>query len=261
MTVFHAGLLTALIVVAANAAAWAIQRRTRNAAIVDAVWAWTLGALALFCAAIGSAPLELRLLLGVMGGAWGLRLGWHVWQRERGQAERWRYASLRRGLPPVRAERRLFRLFQYRSPCMWLLTVTAFLPIVYRPELPAAGAIAVALGIWLLALAGEALAQRQLLRFRGRASNHDRVCRHGLWAYSRHPDYFFKCVYWLAYVPLAWQAPWGWLTWLPPLLVALALLRGSGVPVREANLVSRKPGYAEYMRATSELIPWRRREI
>jgi steroid 5-alpha reductase family enzyme len=260
MIEFHAVLATAVVVVLVNVLAWWWQRRRRHAVAIDVVWAWLLGGLAVGYALLGNAPLELRALLAVMGGGWGASLAWHLEWRQRGRPESWRYARLQTSTQPS-ADRQRLRILQARGLCMVLLSATAFMPVAYRPELPTMGMILLALLIWSVAVTGEALAYRQLHRFRRIAVNHDRVCRRGLWAYSRHPDYFFKCLHWLAYLPLAWQAPYGWLAWLAPAVVTFSLLRLSGVPVREAHLIGRKKGYAEYMRSTNELIPWRRREV
>jgi steroid 5-alpha reductase family enzyme len=136
------------------------------------------------------------------------------------------------------------------------LAASAFLPVAWRPDAPPAAAFAVAVALWLAAVAGEGLADRQMEAFRANPMNKGRVCRDGLWRYSRHPNYFFECVHWLAYVPLAWGAPLGWVTLLAPLVMAGLLMKLSGVPLLEAEMARRKPGYAEYIRTTSALVPW-----
>src|SRR5687767_10222179 len=95
MTPLATFLTTLGTVVAAKTGAWLLQLRTRNAGLVDAIWALTLGGLALLYAAAGSAPTAVRVLLGLMGGLWGLRLGLHLWRRNSGKPEDWRYAKFR----------------------------------------------------------------------------------------------------------------------------------------------------------------------
>jgi steroid 5-alpha reductase family enzyme len=113
-----------------------------------------------------------------------------------------------------------------------------------------------ALALWLLAMLGEAIADAQLERFRRDPSQRGRVCRHGLWRYSRHPNYFFECLHWFAYAALAWGTPWLWVALLSPALMAFLLLRLSGIPLLEAHAIAQRPDYAEYVRTTSALIPW-----
>jgi steroid 5-alpha reductase family enzyme len=116
--------------------------------------------------------------------------------------------------------------------------------------------MAIAVAILLLSVCGEGLADAQLRRFKADPATRGRVCDAGLWRYSRHPNYFFECLHWLAYLPLAWgSALWPWSLIAPLVMVAL-LLKISGVPLLESEMARRKPGYAEYMRRTSMLIPW-----
>lgn len=248
-------LLTVAIVVAAKTAAWLLSLRTRNAGLVDPIWAFTLGGLAAVYAVAGSAPQDTRVLLGAMGAAWGLRLGWHLWVRNSGKPEDWRYAKFRAEWG-ARADRNMFWFFQFQNLFTLALSASAFLPVAFRDDAPPSWAVALAIGLWWLAVGGEALADRQMERFRHNPLNKGRVCRDGLWRYSRHPNYFFECVHWLAYVPLAWGAPWGWATLAAPLVMAWLLTKLSGMPLLEAEMARRKPGYAEYMRTTSALVPW-----
>lgn len=248
-------LLTALVAVAAKTGAWALQLRTRNAGLVDPIWAFTLGGIALVYAAAGSAPAEVRWALGLMGGLWGLRLGAHLWARNAGKPEDFRYAHFRAQWG-ARADFNMFWFFQFQNVFTLLLSVSAFLPAAYRADVPSPVAFVLAVAIWLLAVAGEGLADRQMESFRRNPMNKGRVCREGLWRYSRHPNYFFECVHWLAYVPLAWGAPWGWAALAAPLIMAALLMKLSGVPMLEEQMLKRKPEYADYVRTTSVLIPW-----
>jgi steroid 5-alpha reductase family enzyme len=247
-------ILTAVIAVLAKTGAWIWQLRTRNAGMVDAIWAWTLGGLAAVYALCGDAPLLLRLLLALMGGAWGLRLGWHLWVRNHGKPEDWRYAQLRKEWGE-RADSKMFWFFQFQNLFTLLLAASAFAAVAYRDDMPSIIAIALALMLWVGSILGEGIADQQMERFRANPANKGSVCRDGLWRYSRHPNYFFECLHWAAYVPLALGAPWGWVSLAAPAIMAFLLLKLSGVPMLEAEMIRRKPGYDEYVRQTSALIP------
>lgn len=235
-------------------AVWAVQLRTRNAGLVDAVWSWCLGGLGVLCAAAGTAPAGTRLLLALLSGTWGLRLGTHLLLRNHGKPEDGRYRRFREQWGG-RADFKLFWFFQLQALFAALLSI-GFLPVAFRPEAPGPAALAAACGLWLAAVAGEGLADWQLERFKQDPANRGQVCRRGLWRYSRHPNYFFECLHWLAYLPLAYGAPLWWLALAPPAVMAFLLLKMSGIPLTEAHLVQSRPGYADYVRTTSAFVPW-----
>lgn len=255
MSPLNAFWISIVIVVSAKTLAWLIQLRTRNAGLVDAIWAWTLGGLAAFYAAVGSAPQETRIVVGLMGGLWGLRLGTHLWRRNFGKPEDFRYAEFRRKWGD-KANFNMFWFFQFQNIFTLILSASAFIAIAYRPDAPSSLAIITGGLVWLLSVVGEAIADSQMQSFRDNPANKGRVCRDGLWRYSRHPNYFFECLHWIAYLPLAIGTPWGWSALAAPLVMAWLLTRLSGMPILEAEMARRKPGYAEYMRSTSALIPW-----
>jgi steroid 5-alpha reductase family enzyme len=255
----YAFLLTVAVVVGAKTAAWLIQRQTRNAGLVDAIWAWSLGGLALIYAEFGTAPAATRITLALMGGLWGLRLGTHLWRRNWGKPEDWRYARFRREWG-AKADFNMFWFFQFQNVFTLALSFAAFMPAAYRTQGPSALAIASAAAIWIAAVVGEGVADAQMAAFRADPANKGRVCDRGLWRYSRHPNYFFECLHWVAYLPLALAPPgalpWAWISLGAPAVMAFLLMKVSGMPLLEKEMMQRKPGYAEYVRTTHALIPW-----
>ena len=111
--------------------------------------------------------------------------------------------------------------------------------------------------IWAVAICGELIVDRQLYRFRTDRSNEGKVCKVGLWRYSRHPNYFFEWIHWWAYVAIGWGAPYGALTLIGPALMLFFLFKVTGIPPNEENsLASRRDAYREYQRTTSIFYPW-----
>ncbi len=255
MNPLHAFLISIAIVFVAKTLAWLVQLRTRNGGLVDAVWAFTLGGLAIWYAAVGDAPEPVRWLMAGMGGAWGIRLGVQLFLRNLGAKEDWRYAKFRQEWGD-KADRNMFWFFQFQNLFTLMLSASAFLPIAFREGAPPLWCMVAAVLIWIISVAGELIADTQMDRFRKNPDNKGEVCRTGLWGWSRHPNYFFECLHWLAYVPLAWGTPMWWLSLGAPLVMAFLLLKMSGVPLMEAEMARRKPGYADYIKNTSPLIPW-----
>jgi steroid 5-alpha reductase family enzyme len=235
-------------------AAWAWQLKTENAGMVDPIWAYSLGLVAVLYAVLGTGDPSIRALTALGGLVWGMRLGTHLWKRNFGKPEDARYHRFREQWGD-QANSKMFWFFQLQVVISMLLSI-AFLVPSYRTTPLAAGWVVLAVALWIASVAGEAIADGQLRRFKSDPANHETVCRAGLWRYSRHPNYFFECVHWLAYIALSVGTPWGWFTLLPPLLMAFLLLKLSGIPLLEESMAKRRPGYADYMRTTSALIPW-----
>lgn len=254
MTPLNAFLISVAIVFAAKTFAWLVQLRTQNGGLVDAVWAFTLGGLALWYAAAGDAPAAVRSLMAVMGAVWGVRLGVQLFLRNWGADEDWRYAKFRKEWGD-KAHRNMFWFFQFQNLFTLMLSASAFLTIAYRDGVPPLWCMVAAVLIWVVSVVGEMIADTQMDRFRSNPENKGEVCRTGLWGWSRHPNYFFECVHWLAYVPLAYAMPLWWLTLGAPLVMAFLLMKMSGMPLLEREMIRRKPGYAEYVKKTSALIP------
>ena len=253
----HPGLIypgSIACVALALALVWAFQLKSHNANLVDPVWSWSLGALGVCFAASGSAPIVLRAMLAVFAGLWGLRLGTHLFRRNHGKPEDGRYARLREQWGYA-ADRNLFWFFQVQTVFAALLSLP-FVVVAWRDELPPTWAIAAATIVWIVSLVGEAAADALLARFVQDSSNKGRVCRVGLWRYSRHPNYFFECMHWFTYLLLAIGSPWWWIGLISPAVMAFLLLRLSGIPITEAHLARSRPGYADYIRTTSAFIPW-----
>jgi len=243
-----------LCVAISLAVVWVRQLSTKNAGMVDPVWSWSLGFLGVWFALFGDAPLLTRVLLAVLAGGWGLRLGTHLFLRNHGKPEDGRYARLREEWG-ASANRNMFLFFQLQALFSMALAM-GFMIIAYRVTAPVMAASIAAVVIWLIAVIGEGVADWQLEQFKKEKTSKGQVCRRGLWYYSRHPNYFFECVHWLAYVPLALGGPWWGLALIPPGVMAFLLLKMSGIPITEAQTAKSRPAYAEYIRTTSAFIPW-----
>ena len=145
---------------------------------------------------------------------------------------------------------------------LWvLLTAAAALAVITggtRAPLGAIGIIGIA--VWAIGMLIEIIADRQKSNFKASADNKGKFINVGLWAWSRHPNYFGEIVLWtgMAIVALPVLQGWQWATIISPVFVAFLLIKVSGIPLLEDKADSRWGGqedYKEYKRTTPVLIP------
>lgn len=235
-------------------ALWALHLRWRNAAVVDVGWTVAIGAQAIIAALVGPGDVTRRAIVGVVGALWSLRLASHLAVRVVSEPEDARYVEMR--------ERwggnlliKFLAFFLFQGVLATVLSGPFFVAAAdpsptLHPFLFAGVALA------LLSVIGEGTADAQLRRFKADPANRGRVCRAGLWSWSRHPNYFFDWLVWCAFVLLALGSPWGWATVVSPALMLYFLLRVTGIPATEAHaLRSRGDVYARYQREVSAFVP------
>jgi len=231
------------------------QRATRDAALVDAGWAFSLAVLAVLYAVLAPGGLEHRVLIATLASVESIRVGWLVLGRL-GKGEDKRYAELRERWRARGREQESFAVFFQAQALVAAILSVPFLLASYNKHdglepLEWAGA-----ALWLVAFGGEWVADRQLAAFKANPENRGRTLRGGLWRYSRHPNYFFQWLTWVAYALIALPAPYGWLGLTAPVLMLLSILFVTGIPPSEAQaLRSRGDDYRRYQRETSAFVP------
>ena len=150
----------------------------------------------------------------------------------------------------------MFGFFQLQAISVVALGV-AFLLAAQNPS-PALHPFEIAgAALWLLAISGEALADAQLAAFKRDPVNKGRVCDVGLWRFSRHPNYFFEWLIWVADFVFALASPWGWVAIIGPAGILFLLLRVTGIPMAEQqSLRSKGDAYRRYQQTTNAFVPW-----
>lgn len=234
-----------------------VARRMDNYGIVDIAWSYAFGLLAIFYALVGPGWEPRRWLIAGCVVLWSGRLGTHLYRRVMSHhpEEDGRYKQLRQDwagnfIPKMAG------FFQLQAASVVLLGV-AFLLISLNPEprfhpLEFAG-----VALWLVALSGEALSDAQLAAFKRRPDARGRVCDVGLWHYSRHPNYFFEWLVWVAFFVFALGSRFGWIALIGPASILFLLLRVTGIPLTEQqSLRSKGDAYRRYQHTTSVFVPW-----
>ena len=249
-------LIAYLMMVPAMTALWVLHLWARNASLADVGWCLGLILVVWWYAMQAAGELERKVLVAGLVMLYAGRLGLHVLlDRVLGKVEDARYRRLREQWG-ASAGWFIFGYFQLQALAVAGFSLP-FLVVMQNPRPPFALTELLGVLIWLVAVSGEALADWQLASFRAKPWNRDRVCRDGLWFYSRHPNYFFEWLHWWTYVVMAIGAP-GWpLTLVGPVVMGWALMTITGIPLAEAQaLASRGEDYRRYQQTTSRFIPW-----
>lgn len=240
---------------------WAVQLRTRNAGIVDIGWAALVALLAVLAVVpAGDAPPIRRFLPPALAVLWGARLILLIHRRGHGKPEEGRYRALREHWGDA-ARVKFFFFFQFQAVAALLFSLPYTLTMLAGPS-PFGPVEWIAVALWLAAFSGEATADAQLAAFKRDPGNRGRVCDVGLWRYSRHPNYFFEWLIWVAAALMALPAPGGWIALACPVSMLFFLLRVTGIPATEAQaLRSRGEAYRRYQRTTSMFVPLPPRKV
>ena len=233
---------------------WVYQKRTGDAGIVDVAWGSSVGLFAaLFCWFAVTGDSTRRVLIAVFAVIWAARLSWHVHQRLK-KHEDGRYTELEATWGDEK-DWRMYRFYQFQALASVLFALPMLVAALNPNPLNVLDFVAIA--IWIVAIAGESIADRQLDHFRNNPANKGQVCKDGLWYYSRHPNYFFEWLHWWTYVLFAISYPFGWLSVLAPSLMLFFILKVTGIPPTEKQaLKSRGERYREYQRTTNAFFPW-----
>ncbi len=133
---------------------------------------------------------------------------------------------------------------------LWvLLTAACALAIITGGNREPLGVIGyVGIAIWTIGILIEIVADQQKTAFRADPANKGKFITSGLWAWSRHPNYFGEIVLWtgMAIIAIPVLEGWQWATLISPIFVFFLLTKVSGVPLLEAAADERWGGEEEY---------------
>ena len=254
MNVFLPLLIGWLVLALAMVLTWRRQVRTLNAGVVDVVWTLGLGFLAVLYAATLPGWGPRRILVAGLVSIWSLRLALHLIKRVGSEPEDGRYAKIRKEKGES-FDGWAFWFFQAQAFLDVLLSLP-FLLLMLAQESGWRTFDLIGVLLFVVALVGESIADRQLAAFRADPANRGRTCRTGLWSWSRHPNYFFEWLHWLVYPVLGIGLPYGWLLWLAPAFMLLLVLKVTGIPPTEQRaLESRGDDYRDYQQTTNAFFP------
>lgn len=251
VTFFGVGAIILFVVFTAT---WLVQLKTKNAAIIDPIWSLSFPLLSIVYFLLSDRT-TVGLVFVAMIVIWGSRLGTHLLLRVlKEEHEDVRYAALRKEWGD---KQNILMLRFYYFQAILALTLSIPFALVMTGNSMQLGLFEIAgVSIWIIAVAGESIADVQLKSFKSDPTNKGKVCDKGLWYYSRHPNYFFEWLIWMSVFVFSLGSPYGLISVVCPILMLYFLLRVTGIPYTEAQSVrSKGQAYIEYQRTTSAFVP------
>lgn len=247
-------LYTGFLILVLMTLLWIVSLLIKNSSIVDIFWGtgfvviiWT----AYYLTGVNESAR--KIILAILVTIWGLRLSLHVFIRNHGKPEDFRYQVWRKEAGKSWWWRSFFKVFLLQGFLMWI--IAAPLVVVHESTRPVFWLDFLSIFIWMIGFFFEAVGDAQLARFKSDPANKGKVMNTGVWRYSRHPNYFGDATQWWAFF-LSAAAAGAWWTIFSPIIMTTLLMRVSAVTLLEKTLREEKPGYKEYSETTSEFIPW-----
>jgi len=234
------------------AIAWALAVSTGKSGWIDSIWPLSVGGIGVV-AALSPLPYDgpstRQWIVAGLAAFWSLRLGSHILRRTLNGGDDPRYADLKKQWGE-----------KSRSKLFWFVQIQAVVAVPLVVSIAVAGhnpAADLGIGDWLgiaillIAICGESIADSQLKTFAADPANKTKVCNVGLWSLSRHPNFFFEWLGWIAYPCIAigfdasyWQ---GWIALAGPAVMYWLLVHVSGIPPLEAHMLrSRGDAFKSY---------------
>ena len=234
--------------------AFLLAQIKRNNGLVDIAWGlgFIVVAAVLFARRPALFPAKALIMIAVL--VWGLRLSTHIFRRNWGKPEDFRYARMRQRWGRAARVKSFFFIFMLQG----LLMLVVSLPIstvFSSPARPLAALDIVGTIVFAFGFLFEVVGDAQLGAHVHNPANKGRLMTGGLWAYTRHPNYFGEATLWWGIGLIAVSGPNGWIALLGPLTITLLLRFVSGVPLLEKKYAGR-PDWEAYKARTPVFVPW-----
>lgn len=243
---------------AATVIVWLFGVLLKNSSVYDPYWSVAPPFLFIGAAVFYGASGVGVILTGAVIMLWAVRLtGNWIYTFSNLNWQDWRYVSYKQRFPRLWHLINLFGI----NVMPTLFVFAGMLPVFAALENGGGESFGVFLGaaVCVSAVLVELVADTQMHRFR-KSGVTGRVNNVGLWAFSRHPNYFGEVSFWFGlYIIMLFCAPQRFYLLVCPLAIALMFIFIS-IPLMEKRQLERKPAYAEYKRITSMLIPLPRRK-
>lgn len=245
---------SALIVLVFFTLCFIICIQQKNYGLVDIAWGIGMSVVAGYLLVFFPSTLQIQLSLMLII-IWGLRLGIYLGKRNWGKPEDYRYVQMRqrwgKQAPLLKA---FVNVFVLQGVLLYLMMV-ASLNAVAHFQPTNVMVMVIGIVIALLGLGFEIIGDYQLAKFKANPNNKGKLMKQGLWAITRHPNYFGEVVFWWGVYVTSFQGLHSLLGIISPLLITVLINYVSGIPLLERKYATNQE-YREYAKETPRMIPY-----
>lgn len=232
-----------------------VAQKIENNSIVDSAWGPGFMLVAAYTFFAAGNRTERGLVVTILVSLWALRLFFYISVRNWGKAEDYRYVDMRKrwgdSFPRVKA---FFNVFFLQGVLMYLIAITIILANLSDKGglglLDYAGIL-----LWIFGFYFQSVGDAQLKAFKAKKENKGKLMTEGLWAYTRHPNYFGESAMWWGIFLVSVSSTNGIFGIISPILITYLLIYVSGVPLLEKKYKDR-PDFIAYTKRTNKFLPW-----
>ncbi|GAA3522996.1 DUF1295 domain-containing protein [Aeromicrobium panaciterrae] len=239
------------------AAIMATAIRIKNQSIIDIYWGpgFVVAAVVSYLVSAGDGGDDTRrLVVLLLTAAWGLRLGLYIGIRNTGHGQDKRYTALMRKQEGSLIGFLIRKIYGLQGVLMLIISIPVQFAMYQNEKLGVIGTIGIV--VWAIGFLFEAVGDWQLARFKADPANEGKIMDRGLWAWTRHPNYFGDTVVWAGLFLLALGEWWGLITIIAPLIMTKLLLSYSGKALLERSMRrSKGEAFDAYVAKTSGFFP------
>ncbi|WP_442941900.1 DUF1295 domain-containing protein [Nocardia sp. NBC_00416] len=235
----------------------AVAIRIRNHSIIDIFWGpgFVLVAAVSYWASTGAGGDDVRrTVMLALTAIWGLRLGAYIGNRNRGHGQDPRYTAIMRHRTGSLVGFLVRKIYGLQGVLLLVISLPVQLAMYEPRPLGVLGVFGIA--VWLVGFLFEAVGDAQLARFKKDPANAGLIMARGLWAWTRHPNYFGDACVWTGLWLLSLGHPAGLVAVLSPAVMTTLLVRYSGKALLEKGMRRRRgAAFDDYVARTSGFFP------
>ena len=224
----------------------------RNDVADIAWWLWFLWVA--WCSFIYShIAFDSGFLITCLVSVWAMRLSVHIFLRNKGKTEDYRYKNWRDAWWKWFFVRSFFQVFILQGFLLLLVSSPVIIVNIFRPSFSFFWVIWIIL--WMIGFLFESVGDAQLAQFKRNPLNKGQLLQSGLWSLTRHPNYFGEVLQWWSLWLFTFSTHYFLFALLGPITITVLILFISGIPMLEKKM-SLQPDFPVYAKNTNKFFPW-----